>query len=153
MKPALFTSTYAWPPERIRALAIYCSDGRWGEAFDEFCHEELKIPHYDRFAVPGGPAWLTMRDVSVLRAYDAARENLEFLVTAHGLERIVLITHYGCAFYHKMMGLDPDGTLPAQQNDLAMAASVLRVWFFNIQVEGDVAMVRDGVITFHPADL
>ena len=42
-----------WHPERIGALALYCSDGRWGEAFDEFCHRRLFIPRYDRWAVPG----------------------------------------------------------------------------------------------------
>jgi len=56
-----FISTHLWNPERIGAIAIYCSDGRWGEAFDEFCHEGLHIPRYDRFAVPGGPLWLVMR--------------------------------------------------------------------------------------------
>ena len=44
-----------WHPGRINALAVYCSDGRWGAAFDEFCHRHLRIPRYDRWAVPGGP--------------------------------------------------------------------------------------------------
>src|SRR5215470_13688574 len=55
---AVFTSAEVWHPERIGALAIYCSDGRWGEAFDEFCHKHLQIPRYDRMAIAGGPAWL-----------------------------------------------------------------------------------------------
>ena len=59
---AVFTSTEHWHPERIGALAIYCSDGRWGEAFDEFCHRHLQIPRYDRLAVAGGPAWLAPRE-------------------------------------------------------------------------------------------
>src|SRR5216110_1494616 len=54
----VFTSTEAWHAQRIGALAMYCSDGRWGEAFDEFCHKHLRIPRYDRWAVPGGPAWI-----------------------------------------------------------------------------------------------
>src|SRR5260370_25831282 len=37
----VFTSMEVWNPERIGALAIYCSDGRWGDAFDEFCHTRL----------------------------------------------------------------------------------------------------------------
>jgi hypothetical protein len=32
----VFTSAEPWHAERIGALALYCSDGRWGEAFDEF---------------------------------------------------------------------------------------------------------------------
>ena len=31
-----FTSTFRWNNERIHAMALYCSDGRWGESFDEF---------------------------------------------------------------------------------------------------------------------
>src|SRR3954471_2525665 len=57
--PPSFVSSETWNDRRIRALAMYCSDGRWGDAFDEFCHRSLMIPRYDRFAVPGGPAWLT----------------------------------------------------------------------------------------------
>ncbi|HEU4752026.1 MAG TPA: hypothetical protein VFU47_02880, partial [Armatimonadota bacterium] len=68
-----FTSRETWNPERIGALAIYCSDGRWGEAFDEFCHRGLGLPRYDRFAVPGGPVWLTVRHITLLAPHSAAR--------------------------------------------------------------------------------
>ena len=75
-----FVSTYSWTPERIGALAVYCSDGRWGDAFDEFCHRRLNIPRYDRFAVPGGAAWITESTHPELRR--AAHDQLEFLVRA-----------------------------------------------------------------------
>src|SRR5260370_18588875 len=78
---AVFTSMERWHPERIGALALYCSDGRWGEAFDEFCHKHLQIPRYDRWAVPGGPAWLAAREGTELSR--PAREQLDFLVRAH----------------------------------------------------------------------
>src|SRR5437867_804593 len=107
-----FTSTEVWNDKRIGALAIYCSDGRWGEAFDEFCHAGLGLPRYDRFAVPGGPVWISLRDVSLLKSYDAARQHLSFLARAHALERVVLISHYGCAFYSELLGLDADACLP-----------------------------------------
>src|SRR5438045_4577923 len=55
---AAYHATERWHAERIGAMALYCSDGRWGEAFDEFCHRHLQIPRYDRWAMPGGPAWL-----------------------------------------------------------------------------------------------
>ena len=139
----VFHSTERWHPERIGALALYCSDGRWGEAFDEFCHEGLQIPRYDRFAVPGGPAWLTLRDVSLMRPYDAARQHLDFLVRAHQLERVVLISHYGCAFYGHLLGMDAEGCLPAMREDLDIAAGTLRGWFAGIRVETYLAM-REG---------
>src|SRR6185369_15489800 len=84
--PALPMAAYyaleRWNPERIGALALYCSDGRWGEAFDEFCHRHLQIPRYDRWAVPGGPAWVAAaQEDSAL--HRAIRVQLDFLVRAH----------------------------------------------------------------------
>src|SRR5436190_8400624 len=90
---AVFTSIERWHAERIGALALYCSDGRWGEAFDEFCHKHLLIPRYDRWAVPGGPAWLVARDGDPDFTH-AARDQLDFLVHANELERIVWIWHF-----------------------------------------------------------
>src|SRR5205823_498642 len=82
---AVYHAYERWSPERIGALALYCSDGRWGEAFDEFCHRQLQIPRYDRWAVPGGPAWLAEGEgAGLLRP---ARAQLDFLVQAHQLER------------------------------------------------------------------
>src|SRR5712691_9003417 len=83
---SVFASMEPWHHERIGALALYCSDGRWGEAFDEFCHKHLQIPRYDRWAVPGGPAWLAHDDSGAF--YQAAREQLDFLVRFHELEQI-----------------------------------------------------------------
>jgi hypothetical protein len=153
MTEPTFRSTYTWNPERIRALAIYCSDGRWGEAFDEFCHEGLHIPRYDRFAVPGGPAWLTLRDISLLTPYSAAREQLDFLVRAHELERIVLVAHYGCAFYAQITRQEPDAFLSVQIEDLRTAAGTVRAWFAGIQVEGYVAMRPEGRLQFHAVEV
>jgi hypothetical protein len=150
MQPPLFTSTEDWNPERIHALAIYCSDGRWGEAFDEFCQCGLHLPRYDRFAVPGGPAWLTVRDTALLAPFSAARDQLQLLVEVHELERIVLVTHYGCAFYAKMLGKDPDGCLPIQEEDVRVGASTLRIWFSGIQVDAFVAMRSEERLSFHP---
>jgi hypothetical protein len=150
MDTPAFKSSYSWNPERIRALAIYCSDGRWGDAFDEFCHESLGLPRYDRFAVPGGAVWLTLRHTDLLAPYSAAREQLHFLVAAHELERIVLIAHYGCAYYADLLGADAEGCLPAQQEDLRTAANTLRGWFAGVRVDGYVAMRSGTDLSFHP---
>jgi hypothetical protein len=141
-----------WHPDRIGALAFYCSDGRWGEACDEFCHRHLQIPRYDRWAVPGGPACLAAYpgDESLL---DAARTQLDFLVKAHGLERFVLITHYGCAWYGHRLEKSPDDCLCAQLADLRTAAAVLRNWYPELEVEGFLAMREQAWITFHQCDV
>jgi hypothetical protein len=149
---AAYHATERWHPDRIGALALYCSDGRWGEAFDEFCHRYLQIPRYDRWAVPGGPSWLAghPEDSDLL---DAARTQLDFLVQAHDLERIVLITHYGCAWYGQRLELPPDECLPSQTDDVRSAASTLRSWYPTLEVEAYLAMRTHDWFSFHQLDI
>jgi hypothetical protein len=146
---AVFTSMEVWNPERIGAVALYCSDGRWGEAFDEFCQKRLHIPRYDRLAVPGGPACLVPQDKDPCSLVDAARKQLSLLVRVHELERIVLISHYGCAMYAERLQKDPDGCLPTQLEDLGTAAKTLRDWFPEVQVETYLAMRKESRLSFH----
>ena len=144
----VFTSTERWNPERIGALALYCSDGRWGEAFDEFCHRRLLIPRYDRWAVPGGPAWLLPRGKG--RDFSqTTREQLDFLIRVHELERIVLISHYGCAFYAELCGRDPEGCVPVQLQEMRDGTALLKRWFPELAVEAYLAMRRGNNLTFH----
>jgi hypothetical protein len=141
-----------WQPERIGALAMYCSDGRWGEAFDEFCHRHLQIPRYDRWAVPGGPAWLAATSEESARVHDAHAQ-LDFLVRAHELERLVLITHYGCAWYGHRLQQPPDQCLAAQTADVQTAAAALHGWYPDMRVEAYLAMRQHGWISFHRLDV
>jgi hypothetical protein len=140
--PAAFEASEPWNDRRIRALAMYCSDGRWGDAFDEFCHTRLHIPRYDRFAVPGGPAALA----EDLRP---AWEQLALLVKAHELQRIVLISHFGCAYYMHRTGCDAHGCLERQIEDLEWAEELVRTRFPQVCVESFVAMRDGGRMTFH----
>jgi hypothetical protein len=148
LPPVVFTSTDHWHPERIGALALYCSDGRWGEAFDEFCHKHLQIPRYDRWAVPGGPASLVPPGDG---AYGdrVVREQIDFLVRAHELERLVLITHYGCAYYGHRLQRGPADCLPAQADDVRRAASLLQRWYPDLRVEAYLAMRTGNWLSFH----
>jgi hypothetical protein len=144
----VFTSTEPWFSERIHALALYCSDGRWGLAFDEFCQRSLQIPRYDRWAVPGGPAWLAVRAESDEFA-QTAHEQLDFLVKIHELDRIILITHYACALYGQRLQRTPEECLTEQMKDVHCAAEVLRNWYPGMRVEGFLAMRRDRSLSFH----
>src|SRR5271154_3889390 len=83
---------------RIHAAAIYCSDGRVGEHFDDFLQNGLNLPRYDRIALPGGPVCLAGHAHGHLEQQGVVDE-LNFLVQVHELQRIVLIAHDGCAFY------------------------------------------------------
>jgi hypothetical protein len=148
---AAYHAAERWHAERIKALALYCSDGRWGEAFDEFCQRHLQIPRYDRWAVPGGPAWLASADNDP-RLLDAARIQLDFLVRVHDLEQIVLISHFGCAVYGHRLGQSPEDCLPTQIDDVFTAASTLRAWHPQLSVKAFLAMRREGCLSFHALD-
>ncbi len=148
---SVFTSSESYNPSRIHAMALYCSDGRWGEAFDEFCVRRLQLPRYDRWAVPGGAAWVMPRD-GRHEGEQVARAQLDLLVRAHELERLVLITHYGCAYYGEILGKDADACLPVQMEETRAARKVLQEWFPKLRVESYLAMRRDRLLTFHGLD-
>ena len=148
VSPALFTSRETWDPTRIGALVMYCSDGRWGEAFDEFCHHRLHVPRYDRWAVPGGAAWIVAAAADP-EAHQAAWEQLDFLAQAHDLTRLVLMTHYGCAYYGERLHQEPDECLPVQLDDLCTAAAVLRERFPAMTIETYLAMRWGVLLSLH----
>ncbi len=143
--PQRFVSFERWNPDRIGALAMYCSDGRWGDAFDDFCHNHLHIPRYDRFAVPGGPACLVESN------YDAHEpwRQLSMLVRVHQLQKIVLVSHYGCAHYAERLKLTPDECIPAQVEDLHHAAVGVLERFPRMNVQMYLAMRRNDRLSFH----
>lgn len=161
LPPERFASHQSWNEQRIRALAMYCSDGRWGEAFDEFCQRSLVIPRYDRFAVPGGPAWLTARHDAAAKSAKpeeaslaaslsrSAWEQLGLLVRVHDLQRIILVAHYGCAFYVERYKRDADSCLSIQMEDLKRARQAVRERFPRLTVETYLAMRRGERLSFH----
>ena len=120
-----YESRIPYVPERIHGAAIYCSDGRVGEHFDDFLLHGLKLPRYDRLAIPGGPACLAGHTEAHLEGQGVIDE-LRFLVDAHELERIVLIQHAGCAFYATRLGLPPAYLEAQQRIDLVKAAEFIR---------------------------
>jgi hypothetical protein len=122
----IYESRIVYNPRRIHGAAIYCSDGRVGEHFDDFLFNGLRLPRYDRVALPGGPACLAGHPQAALERQGVADE-LRFLVEAHGLDRVILIAHAGCAFYSLRLGIaDPDELERRQRADLATAAAAVR---------------------------
>lgn len=160
LPPERFRTSEPWNEQRIRALAMYCSDGRWGDAFDDFCHRSLLIPRYDRFAVPGGPAWLTAwtgsadasRDKHARRQRNlsvAAWDQLGLLIHVHEIQRIVLVGHYGCAFYREKLKKEADDCLPVQMADLRRAREAVKQRFPKLSVETYLAMRHGERLSFH----
>lgn len=117
-----YESRLPYDPARIRAAAVYCSDGRIGEHFDDFLQNGLGLPRYDRVALPGGPACLAGHDEAHLEEKGVVDE-LQFLVEVHGLKRIVLIAHQGCAFYGTRLKLGEPRLELVQRADLVRAAA------------------------------
>lgn len=142
-----YQSKVPYVPERIHAAAIYCSDGRVGEHFDDFCFHGLELPRYDRLAIPGGAACLAGHTEAYLEEKGVVDE-LKFLVDAHELERVVLIAHQGCAFYGTRLNL-PKAYLEAQQHiDLVKAAEFIRRITGLKNVEGYYSRINDAGIAF-----
>lgn len=148
MNRDLYESSIAYEEARIGAAAIYCSDGRVGAHFDDFLQCGLELPRYDRIALPGGPA--------TLAGHGQARSvtsELRFLAEVHQLERVVLITHQGCAFYRKVLGLSGDELERAQLRDLRRAVDSVKDATGLSEVSGFFARLDADRVRFEPVAL
>lgn len=143
MSKSGYLASQPFEHERIGAAAIYCSDGRYNEQFDEFLHNHLKLPRYDRLVVPGGPGVLAGH-FAAYRDEEVLVEQLRFLIEGHDLDRVVLIAHKGCGFYRKKLMVG-DKRLRAQQiEDLAKAAARVRGIARKVGVSAFIADLTDG---------
>jgi len=142
-----FSSSIDFDPARIRAASIYCSDGRFGEQMDEFLHQGLRLPRYDRLAVPGGPACLSGA-LSVFWESHSAERQLDFLCHVHKLERLIMIAHEGCAFYLEWLKVKPEEFAARQLEDVKRAATRVRQTQPTLKVEAYLARRQDAQIWF-----
>ncbi len=117
-----YESRIKYEVSRIHAAAIYCSDGRLGEHFDDFLQQGLSLPRYDRVTLPGGPACLAGHPQALLEEQGVVDE-LKFLVEVHGLKRVVLIAHQGCAYYSTRLELIEPRLELVQKADLVRSAA------------------------------
>ncbi|MEX0652824.1 MAG: carbonic anhydrase [Phycisphaeraceae bacterium] len=144
-----YTSDIHFEPERIHAAAVYCSDGRFGDQCDQFLHDHLQLPNYDRVALPGGPGALVGHAKATID-HASIFGDLHFLIEAHKLERVVLIAHEACAFYAMRLGLSADMVEQQQRADLHLVSQELRQIESLKEVLTYVARVRDGKVYFEP---
>ncbi len=150
---SVFESAAPFNPERIRAAAVYCSDGRLGEQFDDLMHGYLELPRYDRLAVPGGAACLASH-FAVYREEEGVMAQLRFLVEVHQLERVVLIAHEDCAFYSSRLHISPLQLESQQRIDMKKAISRVRSLNRTLKVDAWFARKRPrDRITFEQLDL
>lgn len=144
---SVYESVVSFNAGRVGAAAVYCSDGRFGEQFDDFLHNALQLPRYDRVAVPGGPACLA-EHFETYREGDTVAAQLEFLVAAHELSRVVLIAHEGCAFYTERLRMSSLAIPERQREDLAKAAHRVKQLPGDVIVDTFIAIVNNARITF-----
>lgn len=147
-----YDSRLPYDAARIRAAAIYCSDGRIGEHFDDFLQNGLSLPRYDRVALPGGPACLAGHQAAHLEQQGVVDE-LNFLVEVHGLKRLVLIAHQGCAFYAARLELKEPRLELVQRADLVRAAAFAHSVTGLDTIEAYFARLVEGRVTFEQVDV
>jgi carbonic anhydrase len=107
-----------------KALAIYCSDGRFTDAVEELVHG-LGHARLDVLCMPGGPALLDLGSAS-FSALEAMRTSASFLIRGHGLKHVTLIAHDGCGYYKERYRFEtPEEIVKQQKDDLRTAAEWL----------------------------
>ncbi len=148
----LYESSVPYNQARIRAAAIYCSDGRVGEHFDDFLQNGLSLPRYDRVALPGGPACLAGHPQAHLEEQGVVDE-LKFLVEVHGLKRIVLVAHENCAFYTSRLELKDRRLELVQRADLVRSAAFVRRVTGIDTVEGYFARLVESRVQFERVEV
>ncbi|MCC7388828.1 MAG: hypothetical protein IT431_08670 [Phycisphaerales bacterium] len=142
-----YKSPVPYEAARIRAAAVYCSDGRVGEHFDDFLQNGLKLPRYDRVALPGGPGCLAGHTEARLEE-EGVIDELKFLVDAHGLTKVVLIQHEACAFYAHRLKVGADRMATLQRADLVRAAFQIRRVSSEVEIQAYFARNIAGSIEF-----
>jgi len=148
----IYESTIPFDTNRIRAAAVYCSDGRYGDQFDDLMHHALDLPRYDRLAVPGGAACLA-RHFATYREEEGVAEQLRFLVNVHALERVVLIAHQHCAFYTDRLQISPLQLESQQREDMLKAIKRVHSIGPDLFVQAFFARrTRNGTIHFESVD-
>ena len=149
---AAYQSPLCYDSSRMHAAALYCSDGRVGEHFDDFLHTGLALPRYDRLCLPGGPACLAGHPQAHLEEQGVLDE-LRFLVEVHKLKRVVLIAHQGCAFYATRLELKEPRLELVQRADLVRAAAFVHRVTGLDAIEAHFARLTDGRVTFEPVQV
>lgn len=126
-----------------RALAVYCSDGRFTEAV-RLLLLELGHDRLDTLTIPGGAATLNLLLV---------RGAASFLIRGHGIEHAVLIAHEDCGFYRSRgKGRAAQELERAQLADLSTSSRMLARTHPGLRVSLFFARPREGGVTFSRLD-
>jgi hypothetical protein len=142
-----FESSVKFESSRIHAVAVYCSDGRFGEQVDELLQTHLGLPRYDRLAVPGGAACLAWH-FETYREEESVIEQLRFLASVHKVQRVVLVAHEGCAFYTERLRVPAVQLEARQREDICKAISRVRDFGLGVEVLAFFARLSGATVRF-----
>lgn len=132
-----------------RALAIYCSDGRFTQPVEDLLHS-LGHARLDTVTMPGGPGLLNHLSASYADA-DAMGRSASFLIRAHGISEVVLLAHHGCGYYrHKRPTDSPEQIEKRQLDDLRLAAKAIAKLDPKLAVHLYFARPHGGTVQFEP---
>jgi hypothetical protein len=142
-----YSSPIRFDANRIRAAAVYCSDGRFGEQIDNLLHDQLELPRYDRLAIPGGAACLAGH-FNAYREEEGVAEQLRFLIGVHDVRRVVLIAHQDCAYYTDWLRIAPLQLEARQREDLLKAIRHVKRLGASVEVLAFFARRQGECVTF-----
>jgi hypothetical protein len=143
----VYRSSVPYLAERINAAAVYCSDGRIGSPIDEFLHQGLGLPRYDRVACPGGPAALAGRLLAFWESRGVT-EQVRFLVRVHEVRQVILVSHQGCAYYSECLRIDPAAADAEARADLLVAAAAVQRIDPTLEVATFFAHIAEGAVSY-----
>ena len=133
-------------------LALYCSDGRYTRAVEELA-ETLGHPRIDVLCVPGGAGAMDAWTSGSVILAGHLRSQAEFLIAAHHITDVLLISHESCGFYKAQHAqIDDHGRRLRQVQDLARAAALLMHGRPHLNVRTFHARNDGARIVFDPGD-
>lgn len=137
---------------RIRAAAVYCSDGRFGEQVDDLLFNRLQLPRYDRLVIPGGAACLAGH-FGAYREEEGVAEQLRFLLAVHEVRQVVLIAHQDCAYYTQWLHVPPLQLEARQHDDLKKAVRHVRRFGIDLEIMAFFARRQNEQVSFERVEL
>jgi hypothetical protein len=149
MTPQRFVASPPFSEEHPKALAVYCSDGRFTEAVEDLL-ASLGDRRIDTLTIPGGAALLHFWSAAHGEA-ETVRNAASFLIEAHKIVRAVLVAHAKCGYYRRRFPtLGDAAAMERQALDLRRAAEWLKSRHPGIEVATYFAHPHKGTTAFEP---
>jgi hypothetical protein len=146
-----YVSTAPFDAAHPKALAVYCSDGRFTQPVEDLLHH-LGHGRFDTLTMPGGPGLLNLWAGSLLEA-DQVERAARFLIQGHAIDHAVLMAHAGCGYYRQRHPGRPAADVKQSQlDDLRVAARAVRAARPGLRVVLYYASPEGNRVRFEPVE-